>query len=88
MMKPKSRGAVIALSVAALFAAGAAHAADDMAKSEGKIQCTNDNACKGKGVCASADGKNQCAGHNECKGHVALVTKAECEKHGGHEVKK
>jgi hypothetical protein len=83
-MNRTSKGAVIALSVAALFAARGALAAEE--KAEAKIECTNDNSCKGKGICASADGKNSCAGHNSCKGHVAMVTKAECAKQGGHEV--
>ena len=85
-MNRTGKGAVIALSVAALFAARGALAADEM-KQDAKIQCTNDNSCAGKGVCASADGKNSCAGHNSCKGHVALITAADCAKHGGHEVK-
>jgi hypothetical protein len=86
-MNKKSRGALIAVSVAALFAARGALAAEGTDKTDAKIQCTNDNSCAGKGVCASADGKNSCAGHNSCKGHVALITAADCAKHGGHEVK-
>ncbi|MGZ6989049.1 MAG: hypothetical protein ACXVH0_08825, partial [Thermoanaerobaculia bacterium] len=37
--------------------------------------CAGQNACKGKGGCASASMHHECAGKNECKGQGGCATK-------------
>jgi hypothetical protein len=74
------KGALIAASVAGLFAAGAPSLAS--AKEGGEVMCDGINACKGQGACAGAG--HACAGKNGCKGqgHVK-TTKEECQAKGG-----
>ena len=73
------KGAVVAATVAGLFAAGAplvAHAKG------GKVMCSGVNECKGKGACKSAsnDGK----GKNDCKGKgVMKMSDKDCTAKGG-----
>lgn len=73
------KGAVIAASVAGLFAAAApltAHAKG------GKVMCSGTNECKGKGGCKSAS--NDCKGKNECKGKGWTKTsEKDCTGKGG-----
>jgi len=73
------KGALIAATVAGLFATAAApvaQAADD------SVMCEGINACKGKGACAGAG--HDCAGKNACKGKgVMKTTKKDCEAKGG-----
>lgn len=77
-------GAVLAVGAAAVFAYAPAFADD--AKTAPMIQCKGGNACKGQSACKTAD--NACKGQNSCKGKgVAQMTKEECDKAGGTEVK-
>lgn len=86
MNKP-AKGAMIALSAAALFTAGTALAGThgDAAADGGddaKVSCSGVNDCAGKGECA-ANG-NDCAGKNKCKGMgVVKLTEEECKAKGG-----
>ena len=86
-MNRTTKGALIALSVAALFSARTATAETEKdsaheAKKEAKVHCTGVNECKGKGECAAAG--NSCGGKNECKGKgVTMIPKDECTKKGG-----
>lgn len=91
-MKDCAKGALIALSVAALFAARGSLAAEmkdmgmDGGKSDAKVKCAGVNECAGKGSCDSAS--NSCAGKNSCKGKGILEMSAEeCTKNGGKVVK-
>lgn len=74
------KGAMIAASVAGLFAMGAAGTA--AAKSGDDVQCEGVNSCKGMGSCKGAS--HACAGQNGCKGqgHVKM-SKEECKAKGG-----
>ena len=86
MNKP-AKGAMIAISAAALFTAGPALAGShgDAAAGGGddaKVSCTGVNECSGKGECAAKG--NDCAGKNTCKGMgVTKMTEEECEAKGG-----
>lgn len=87
-MNRATKGAVIALGVAALFSARGAlaesgdHDAKHDAKKEAKVRCTGVNECKGKGECAA--GGNSCGGSNECKGKgVKMMDAEECKQKGG-----
>ncbi len=84
-MNRTTRGALIALGVAALFATGQAQATEqdaDTKKSDAKVRCVGINECKGKGECAGAG--NSCGGMNECKGKgVVTTTEEECKQKGG-----
>ena len=84
-MNKTTKGALIALGVAALFTAGPAFAGEhdaDAKKSDGKVRCVGINECKGKGECAGAG--NSCGGMNECKGKgVVSTTAEECKQKGG-----
>jgi hypothetical protein len=75
--------AMIAASVAGLFAMGVAGTAQ--AKSGDEVQCEGVNACKGTGSCKGAH--NACAGQNGCKGqgHVKM-SKEDCKAKGGKTV--
>jgi uncharacterized membrane protein len=88
-MNDRSKGTIIALSVAALFAARGALAADqaaDAPKGDAKVHCSGINECAGKGSCAGAG--NSCAGKNSCKGKGVVETTAEeCAKKNGTVVK-
>ena len=87
-MNRNTKGALIALSVAALFSArtataesGAKDSTSD-AKKEAKVQCTGINECKGKGECAGAG--HSCGGMNSCKGKGMVETSdANCKAKGG-----
>ena len=84
-MNRTTKGALIALSVAAMFSARTAFATShdkDAQKSEGKVRCTGVNECKGKGECAAAG--NSCGGKNECKGKgLKMMSPEDCQKKGG-----
>jgi len=87
-MNRTTKGALIALSVAALFSARSTvatagqHDADKDAKKEAKVRCTGMNECKGKGQCAAAG--NSCGGKNECKGKgMVMTSEDECKQKGG-----
>lgn len=75
------KGAMIAASVAGLFAMGASGVA--AAKKGGdEVTCAGINACKGQGSCHGAG--NACAGKNGCKGQGnAKTTKDDCLAKGG-----
>lgn len=75
------KGAMIAASVAGLFAMGASGVAS--AKSgEGEVMCDGVNSCKGTGACKGAH--NACAGQNGCKGQGHMkMSKEECKTKGG-----
>src|SRR5262249_28536403 len=82
VMNRTSKGAILALSVAALFAARGAIAAEEKGKTDAKVHCSGVNECKGKGACAG--GGHSCAGKNGCKGQGFVETSAaECQKMGG-----
>ncbi|MEI8359331.1 MAG: hypothetical protein WCH13_12690, partial [Deltaproteobacteria bacterium] len=85
-MKNSTKGTLIALSVAALFAARDARATDggttDSSKADAKVRCAGINECSGKGSCHGNG--NSCAGTNSCKGKgVVETSRADCEKQGG-----
>ena len=87
-MNRSTKGALIALSVAALFSARTATAesgdkdSTQDAKKSAKVHCTGVNECKGKGECASAS--NSCAGSNSCKGKgVVMMSAEDCKAKGG-----
>jgi hypothetical protein len=88
-MKSTTKGTIIALSVAALFGANGAMAADqpaDAPKGDAKVKCSGINECAGKGACGGAG--NSCAGKNACKGQGVVETSAEeCAKKNGKVVK-
>lgn len=89
-VKDSTKGTLVALSVAALFAARGSLAADmkdmDAGKSDAKVKCSGVNECAGKGSCAGAG--NSCAGKNSCKGKGFVDMSAEeCAKKGGKVVK-
>ena len=76
------KGAMIAASVAGLFATGAAGVAWAADKKGEDVMCAGVNACKVQGSCHSAN--NACAGKNGCKGQGNLkMTKEECKAKGG-----
>lgn len=80
------KGALIAASVAGLFAGGGSVAFAQEAKEGEKIMCSGINSCKGSGACAGAG--HACAGKNGCKGHgLTKTTKEDCKAKGGKEVK-
>lgn len=84
-MDPRSKGALVAISVAALFSAGPAFAGSHEGggeKQDVKVKCMGANECAGKGGCASAH--NECAGKNKCKGMgVMMMSAEECKQKGG-----
>ena len=67
------KGAMIAASVAGLFAMGASGVAS--AKSGEEVMCDGVNACKGTGACKSK--ANACKGQNSCKGAGFTMQKDE-----------
>jgi len=74
------KGAMIAVGVAGLFAAGVSGVAS--AKAGEEVVCDGINSCKGTGSCHGAD--HACAGKNGCKGQGhSKVSKDECLKKGG-----
>jgi hypothetical protein len=79
-----AKGALVAASVAGLFAAAAPLVAS--AKEDAKVKCMGVNACSGKGSCHSAE--SSCAGQNSCKGKgMVQMTEKECKAKGGHPAK-
>jgi len=81
------KGALLAASVAGLFAAASAPTVASAADKGDEVQCEGINACKGQGSCAGAG--HACAGQNGCKGqgHVKTTAK-ECKAKGGKIVAK
>jgi hypothetical protein len=74
------KGALVAASVAGLFAAAAPLVAS--AKADGKVHCAGVNGCNGKGECKSA--ANECKGKNSCKGKGWISTsEKDCKAKGG-----
>ncbi len=84
-MKSASKGALVAVAVAGLFAAQVALAGQEAAPANGKeakVKCEGVNACKGKGACGGAG--HDCAGMNECKGKGWIeLSAADCTEKGG-----
>lgn len=80
-MKDSTKGVLIALSVAAMFAARGSLAAEmkdmdmDAGKSDAKVKRAGVNECAGKGSCAGVE--NSCAGMHSCKGKGILEMSAE-----------
>jgi hypothetical protein len=75
-----TKGAIVAATVAGLFAAGAPAVVH--AKGGGKVNCMGVNDCKGKGGCKSAT--NDCKGKNECKGKGMMkMSEKDCTAKGG-----
>jgi hypothetical protein len=74
------KGALVASTVAGLFAAAApalVHADD-----HGKVKCSGVNDCKGKGGCKSAT--SSCKGMNSCKGKGWVsMSEKDCTAKGG-----
>jgi uncharacterized membrane protein len=79
------KGALVAATVASLFAAAAPLASAET-PAQGKVHCEGINSCKGKGACKSAT--NDCKGKNGCKGKGFVVTETEkeCRDKGGKPV--
>lgn len=75
------KGAMIAASVAGMFAMGASGVAS--AKKGGEeISCSGINSCKGQSSCHGAG--NACAGKNGCKGQgITKTSKEDCAAKGG-----
>jgi hypothetical protein len=78
--KLKLTGAVLATSVALLFAAQPLMADDS---SGAQVKCLGGNSCKGQSSCQTAS--NSCQGQNSCKGKGWVMTSSadECTKKGG-----
>jgi hypothetical protein len=75
------KGAVIAASVAGMFAAGATGIRPAKAGGE-EVQCAGINSCKGTGSCHGNG--HSCAGKNGCKGQGNTKTsKEDCMAKGG-----
>ena len=80
------KGAMIAASVAGMFAMGAARIASAADKKGEEVNCHGINACKGQSSFHGAG--NSCAGKNGCKGQGnTKTTKEECMSKGGKIVK-
>ena len=75
------KGAMIAASVAGMFAMGASGAVS--AKKGGEeISCSGINSCKRTSSCHGAG--NACAGKNGCKGQgISKTSKEDCAAKGG-----
>jgi hypothetical protein len=82
-MRPGLKGALIAATVATLFAGRVIAAEQEGGGSEAKtIHCVGANACKGQSACKGAS--NDCAGKNACKGKGFIKTTTEdCKAKGG-----
>jgi uncharacterized membrane protein len=75
------KAAMIAASVAGLFAAGVTGIPSAKAGGE-DVNCSGINACKGQGSCHGAG--NSCAGKNGCKGQgMTRTSKENCTAKGG-----
>jgi hypothetical protein len=80
------KGAMIAASVAGLFATGVSGIASAADKKGEEVMCAGINACKGQSSCKG--GSNACAGKNGCKGQGNMKTSKEaCLAKGGKIVK-
>jgi len=76
----KITGFILATAAAGLFAT--ADLGKIYAGSEGKIQCSGVNTCRGQSDCSTAN--NECKGHNSCMGESWLyMTEEECRAEGG-----
>jgi hypothetical protein len=74
------KGAMIAASVAGMFAMGVSGMAS--AKAGEEVVCDGINSCKGTGSCHGAG--HACAGQNGCKGQGhTKTTKEQCLAKGG-----
>ena len=74
------KGALVAASVAGLFASAFPLVAS--AKTTDNVKCMGINSCSGKGSGKSAN--NACAGKNGCKGKgITATTSADCKTKGG-----
>lgn len=60
-----SKGALLAMSAAALILSGCAASAAKTAGADAKVACVGVNSCKGTSACKTAG--NECKGHNACK---------------------
>ena len=82
-MKSPLRGSLIAATVAGLFLAGSALAADEGKSEAQTVKCSGSNACKGHGACAGAG--HDCGGKNACKGQgwEKVSSAKECMDKGG-----
>ena len=60
-----SKGALLAVSAAALILAGCAGTGTNTASSGSSVACVGVNSCKGTSDCKTA--ANECKGHNSCK---------------------
>jgi hypothetical protein len=69
----------MAVMVAGLFAATAAHAAPigGQAGDQAQVKCMNSSACKGHGACKQAS--NSCKGQNACKGQGFTMQKTQAD---------
>lgn len=89
MKNKQFKGALIAVSVAGLFACGAAKEKKSEPNPNEKIQCAGINECKAKSDCHAADGSHTCGTLNECKGKGWLsVTAKECQEKNGQVIAK
>ncbi len=81
----KAQGALLAASVAGLFASTAPLVAS-ADKAGDDVKCEGINSCKTTGQCAQA--KHDCAGKNACKGQGWVKTSAaDCKAKKGHPAK-
>lgn len=85
MTTQTNKGALLAISAAALILAGCASGGKTMDKSAdtgSMVHCAGLNSCKGTSDCKTAE--NACKGQNVCKGHGFLaMTEADCAAKGG-----
>jgi hypothetical protein len=84
MTKTKLTGAMLATTVALIFAGNAVYAADSSdSTAASQVKCVGGNACKGQSLCQSAE--SSCKGANACKGkgYVMTPTAKECVAAGG-----
>ena len=88
MKKATITGAVLATTVALLFANAPARAADDSSSgAQSQVKCLGGNSCKGQSSCKSE--ASSCAGQNACKGKgwVMMSSAKECTTAGGKPTK-
>ncbi len=83
MKKSTITGAILATSVALLFANAPARAQDSSAPAAKTVKCVGGNSCKGQSSCQTET--NSCAGQNACKGKgwVNKASAKECKDAGG-----
>ena len=83
-MTNRTKGTVIAATVAGMFVANGAFAqayrnAEELAA---KVHCEGVNQCKGQSACKGAG--HECAGKNDCKGKGWIAMSADdCKAKGG-----